>query len=206
MWARGRPRWSRCSRPDPIGLTALRVVAPSFAVLAAVVARHAAPPTWWRPPLRWSATLVAAALALAVPAVAIACANGVAYGDERRYPLRTPPSLWLGLLPLAPLITAAGLAGRGAAPGRRAHRRRASPHSSSACRPQRSRRGRCTACRADGPCSCPPDSCSSTRSTLPDPVLFVRERIESLRAMASRRRPAGRRTRPAPRRQAGRRR
>src|ERR671911_497359 len=56
------------------------------------------------------ATVVAAVLVVVLPAVSFTCANAVAYGDERRYPLRTPPVLWLGLLPAAPLLVAAGAA------------------------------------------------------------------------------------------------
>jgi hypothetical protein len=63
-------------------------------------------------------TLVAAGLA-ADPAFAEAAANGTAYANEDRYPLRVPPGLYLGPLPLAraaivggfvagPLLLAAG--------------------------------------------------------------------------------------------------
>jgi hypothetical protein len=96
--------------PHPIGLTVLRVVAPAFVVLAAIVAvtqsADAAPTV-----VALVATVVAAELVIGLPAVSFACANGVAYGDERRYPLRTPPVLWLGPLPVAPLLVGAGLAG-----------------------------------------------------------------------------------------------
>src|SRR5438876_7670409 len=96
--------------PHPIGLTVVRVVAPAFVVLTAIVAvtqsADAAPAV-----VALVATVVAAGLVIGLPAVSFACANGVAYGDERRYPLRTPPVLWLGPLPVAPLLVAAGLAG-----------------------------------------------------------------------------------------------
>ena len=96
--------------PHPIGLTVVRVVAPVFVLLAAIVtATQSADAA--RVVVALVATVVAAVLVVALPAVSFACANGVAYGDERRYPLRTPPVLWLGPLPVAPLLVAAGLAG-----------------------------------------------------------------------------------------------
>jgi hypothetical protein len=95
--------------PRPIGLTVVRVVAPSFVALAAVVlVTGAADRTDGG--LALAATLLAAGLALVIPAVSFASANGAAYGDERRYPLRIPPVLWLGLLPVTPLLVAAGIA------------------------------------------------------------------------------------------------
>src|SRR5215510_1128677 len=79
--------------PRPTGITAIRVVAPTFAVLGIVVAvtsdTSALAATG-----AIVATLVAAAL-VADPAVALAAANAIAYGDERRYPLRVPPALYL---------------------------------------------------------------------------------------------------------------
>src|SRR2546425_810432 len=95
--------------PRPLGLTVVRVVAPSFVVLAVVVlvtgaadAREAG--------VAVAATLLAGTLAVASPSLSLACANGAAYGDERRYPLRIPPVLWLGMLPSAPLLVATGVA------------------------------------------------------------------------------------------------
>src|SRR5947207_1108240 len=96
--------------PHPIGLTVVRVVAPVFALLAAIVAATQSADAA-RVVVALVATVVAGVLVVALPAVSFACANGVAYGDERRYPLRTPPVLWLGPLPVAPLLVAAGLAG-----------------------------------------------------------------------------------------------
>ncbi len=52
------------------------------------------------------ATLVSAVLTSAHD-IAIAAANAASYGDETRYPLRTPPALFLGPLPLARLLVAA---------------------------------------------------------------------------------------------------
>jgi hypothetical protein len=92
--------------PRSWGLTCLRVLAPAAVVVAALAA--------------WSAggalavsavlsSLVAAAFALSSP-VASAAANAAAYGDERRFPLRIPPSLFLAPVPLAVLFVGAGVA------------------------------------------------------------------------------------------------
>jgi hypothetical protein len=94
--------------PRPLGLTALRVVAPVFFALA-VVAAFADEVSAAAAAGALVVTAVAAALAV-TPAIAIAAANGVAYGDERRFPLKTPPVLLLGPLPLAPLLVGAGVA------------------------------------------------------------------------------------------------
>ena len=51
---------------------------------------------------------VAATLALSAP-VAQAAGNAIAYGDEIRFPLRTPLSLFLGPLPLAVALIAGGV-------------------------------------------------------------------------------------------------
>ena len=97
--------------PRPAGLTALRVVAPAgaAAVIASAASGH---PSTVAAAGGVTATLLAAVLA-ADPAFALAAANGVAYGDERRYPLRVPPALFVGLLPAA---RAAAVAGLGAGP------------------------------------------------------------------------------------------
>jgi hypothetical protein len=94
--------------PRPVGLTLLRVVAPAFVVLAAAaVVAGAASPVSRAGAL--AAVLVAGVLVTGLPDVSIAAANGVAYGDERRYPLKTPPALFLGPLLVAPLVIAAGI-------------------------------------------------------------------------------------------------
>jgi hypothetical protein len=92
--------------PRPTGLTVVRTVAPAFFVvaIAAAVADDAST-------LAALGAVVAtgvAAVAVADPAVALASANGIAYGDERRHPLRTPPALYLAPLPLARGLAAAG--------------------------------------------------------------------------------------------------
>jgi hypothetical protein len=81
--------------PYPIGLTALRLAAPA-AVAAAVAAAMDGHPS--APAL--AATVVAAVVAFA-PAVGVLYANGPAYPNERRFPLRPPGALLLGPLPLA---------------------------------------------------------------------------------------------------------
>jgi hypothetical protein len=95
--------------PRPVGLTLLRVVAPSFVALAAaaVVAGAASPVSVGA---AVGVVLVSATLVTVLPDVSIAAANGVAYGDERRYPLKTPPVLFLGPVLVAPFVVAAGIA------------------------------------------------------------------------------------------------
>jgi hypothetical protein len=56
------------------------------------------------------AATVVAALLVARPALAFAAANGSVYGDESRNPLRVPPALFLGLLPVARLVLGAAVA------------------------------------------------------------------------------------------------
>lgn len=76
--------------PHPASLTALRIVAPAAtvaAVIAAVGQRSSALAVAW--------TAVGAALALA-PDTGMLCANGPAYPNERRFPLRAPGPLLLG--------------------------------------------------------------------------------------------------------------
>ncbi len=92
----------------PVGLTALRVAA-GLAVLAAVLAalRDAGGVS----AAALAGTVVVAGLALH-PVVGLAFVNGAAYGDERRFPLRLPPALLLGPLPLAvPALGVAAVAG-----------------------------------------------------------------------------------------------
>lgn len=92
--------------PRPWGLTCVRVLAPvavAVAVLAAWSAGGAAAG------VAVGSSLIAAAFTLAAP-VASAAANSAAYGDEERFPLRIPPSLFLAPVPLAVGLIAAGLA------------------------------------------------------------------------------------------------
>jgi len=91
--------------PRPLGLTVLRVAAPVAVVLALAAAPSAGPVKGL---LAVAGATVAAALAF-TPAVGYRFVNGAAYGEERRYPLRVPPALLLGPVPLAVGLTAAGV-------------------------------------------------------------------------------------------------
>ena len=89
--------------PRPVGLTALRVAAPASvaAVAAAAAGGHVSVPGL-------IAALAATLLAL-LPEVGALFVNGGAYPNERRFPLRVPAALSLGLLPLAWLLAVAGV-------------------------------------------------------------------------------------------------
>jgi len=93
--------------PRPVGLTAARAVAPWFAVLAVVIAIFGDVDTA-AAVVAVTATLVAAVL-VARPPLAFAAANAAAYGDEARSPLRTPPALFLGPLPVVRLLLGAAI-------------------------------------------------------------------------------------------------
>ena len=93
--------------PRPVGLTAARAVAPWFAVLAGVIAVFGDTDTA-AAVVAVTATLVAAVL-VARPPLAFAAANAAAYGDEARSPLRTPPALFLGPLPAVRLLLGAAI-------------------------------------------------------------------------------------------------
>ena len=92
----------------PVGLTALRLAAPAFFLLAVVVAVTSDASAAARA-AAIAATGIGFGLASRAP-VARAAVNGAAYGDEDRYPLRAPPALLLGPLTAAPPLTAAGIA------------------------------------------------------------------------------------------------
>lgn len=94
--------------PRPHALTALRAIAPAAVIVAVVIAVGGTASTIASVGAI-AATLVAAGLA-ADSEIAVAAANSVAYGDERRYPLRTPPALFLGPLPAARLVAVGGVA------------------------------------------------------------------------------------------------
>lgn len=89
--------------PRPAGLVVLRTQAALFVVLSAV----AAPSTGAVGAAALGGCLAAAALAL-LPATGARFVNGSAYGSERRFPLRVPPALLYGPLPLAVLVVGAG--------------------------------------------------------------------------------------------------
>ncbi len=92
--------------PRAWGLTCLRVAAPAAVAVAVLAAfgTDAAPGV-----VAVASSLVTAAFACSAP-VAQAAANSEAYGDEIRFPLRIPPALFLGPVPLAIASIAAGVA------------------------------------------------------------------------------------------------
>jgi hypothetical protein len=94
--------------PRPLGLTAARTGAP-----LAMVAVALAVTTGRAPVLASTIALVATGACVvlaAIPPFARACAQGAAYGDEERFPLKVPPALFLGVLPLAVLAVGAAIA------------------------------------------------------------------------------------------------
>ncbi len=94
--------------PRPLSLTAIRVVAPAFVVVAIVAAVDGAPSTV----ASVGAVVATAAAFVLVSAhdLALTAANALAYGDEQRFLLRTPPALFLGPLPVARLLVATAVA------------------------------------------------------------------------------------------------
>jgi hypothetical protein len=92
--------------PRTWGLTCLRVLAPAAVVVAVLAAFGTGAAL---AVMAIAASLVTAALACSAP-VAQAAANSEAYGDEIRFPLRIPPALFLGPVPLAVASIAAGVA------------------------------------------------------------------------------------------------
>lgn len=93
--------------PRPTGLTAIRTIAPAFAA-AAVVAVTAGDVSTAAAIGALVVTVVAAVL-VALPTHARAAAAGIAYGDEVRQPLRSPPGLYLAPVPLARAVAVAGV-------------------------------------------------------------------------------------------------
>jgi hypothetical protein len=93
--------------PRPQTLTALRVIAPAL-VLAAILAAIDGSPSTLATVGALAGTIVCSALASGHD-IASAAANALAYGDEQRFPLRVPPALFLGPLPGARLLVAAGI-------------------------------------------------------------------------------------------------
>ena len=94
--------------PQPLALTALRTFAPAYLLLAIVIAVDGSPTT-----LATVGVVVATAITAVLSSghdIALASANSQSYGDETRFPLRTPPALFLGPIPLARLLVVAGLA------------------------------------------------------------------------------------------------
>jgi hypothetical protein len=91
--------------PRPIGLTLARLTAPTLLLLAVATA--------WSTPAATAAIAIvttgAAAILVTRPEFSRASAEGVAYGDELRFPLKVPPALVAGPVPLATVLVAAGI-------------------------------------------------------------------------------------------------
>ncbi len=85
--------------PHPVGLTAIRLAAPA-AVAVALAAVATGRPSLGQSLLAVVGSLAALALAFA-PATGMLYANGPAYPNERRYPLRIPGPLLLGPVEMA---------------------------------------------------------------------------------------------------------
>jgi hypothetical protein len=94
--------------PRPVAMTAVRLGEP-IALLTTVIAGFSSRPS-----------AVSVAVAIAGTAVACllglrgefprACAQGAAYGDEDRFPLKVPPGIAFVVLPLAIVVVGAGIA------------------------------------------------------------------------------------------------
>jgi len=95
--------------PRPPLLTAIRTVAPTFVLLALATAIRA--DTDALAAAGAVAATAAAAVLVAGSDLAVVAANAIAYGDEQRFPLRTPPGLYAGPLPAARALVVAGAAG-----------------------------------------------------------------------------------------------
>jgi hypothetical protein len=89
--------------PYPVGLTAIRVAAPA-AVAVAVAAAASGRPSAAETVVAVAGSLVALLAAFAA-ATGMLYANGPAYPDERRYPLRVPGPLVLGPVEVAWAVT-----------------------------------------------------------------------------------------------------
>ncbi|MGZ6978225.1 MAG: hypothetical protein ACXVJW_08970 [Acidimicrobiia bacterium] len=94
--------------PRPLGLTASRTGAP-LALSATFLAVATGRPSDLSSMLALAATTLCVVL-VATPSFARSCAQGAAYGDEERFPLKVPPALFIGVLPIAVLAVGAGLA------------------------------------------------------------------------------------------------
>jgi len=94
--------------PRPETLTVLRAIAPAFFVFAIVAVVDGEPST-----LEAAGALVATGVSAVLTSghdIAIAAANAVAYGDEARVPLGVPPALFLAPIPLARALAIAAVA------------------------------------------------------------------------------------------------
>ena len=104
--------------PAPVGLTALRLVAPAAAA-GAVAAAVTDRPSTLATLLALTTTLIALVLAF-TPATGRLFVNGPAYPDERRFPLAVPGPLLLGPLELAWAVAVGRSGRRSPGVGRRA--------------------------------------------------------------------------------------
>lgn len=94
--------------PRPLGLTAARTGAPlALATMLLAVATDRASALSSMSAL--AATTLCVVL-VATPSFARSCAQGAAYGDEERFPLKVPPALFIGVLPLAVIVVGLGIA------------------------------------------------------------------------------------------------
>lgn len=91
--------------PRPVSVTAVRVIAPIGVALAVVATRSTSTANGV---LAATCALLASVL-VALPWLAEAGLNALAYGDERRFPLKVPPALFLGPLPLSVALLGAAL-------------------------------------------------------------------------------------------------
>ena len=159
LWAAWGAALVASFAPRPLGLTVLRVTV-AAAVLLALAAAPAT--TVGRALLAVAGTALAAGLAF-TPEVGYRFVNGAAYGEERRFPLRVPPALLLGPVPLAAVLLVAGASAGPllladerwvpGCPGRWPWR----------CRWCGRRAGPSMPCRNAGRCWSPPGSSSRTR-------------------------------------------
>jgi hypothetical protein len=94
--------------PRPQSLTTTRLGAP-LAFVVAVVVTISGHPSTAASVLACTATFLCWVLA-SLPWWGCACAQGSAYGDEERFPLKVPPALFLGILPLALVAVGLGVA------------------------------------------------------------------------------------------------
>ena len=94
--------------PQPLSLTAARTGIP-LAFFGAVLAVVTGRPSMIAAFGALSVTVITFVL-VACPNFSRACAQGAAYGDEERFPLKVPPALFLGIVPVAVLGVGAGIA------------------------------------------------------------------------------------------------
>lgn len=94
--------------PRPLSATVIRTASP-LALAVLLLALSSGRPSALASGVALGAVVAHAPLA-ASPLFGRACAQGAAYGDEERFPLKVPPALFLGLLPGAVLLVGAGVA------------------------------------------------------------------------------------------------